>query len=218
MATLSAQVADQLRDEIASGRWPVGGRIPGEHELVRILGVSRNTVREAVRSLVHLGLLEPRAGDGTYVRLTSELEAVLVRRASTTRSCDVLELRAVLEEHAAGLAAERRTDADVTRLRELLRRAHETDHAEMTALADADNAFHLAVVEVGGNELLAEVYRHLGSALAAVVAELAWDEDLAARHNHWHTALVDAIEAGDPVSARLAAATLVQLTRRAGEG
>lgn len=109
-ATLSAQAADQLREQIASGRWPVGSRIPSEHELVAILGISRNTVREAVRALVHLGLLEARAGDGTYVRVASEMEAVLLRRAATAHLSEVFELRAVLEEHAAGLAAQRRTD------------------------------------------------------------------------------------------------------------
>ncbi|MER8091357.1 FadR/GntR family transcriptional regulator [Streptomyces sp. NPDC058316] len=218
-ATLSAQAADQLREQIASGRWPVGSRIPPEHELVAILGISRNTVREALRALVHLGLLEARAGDGTYVRVASELEAVLVRRAATAHLSDVFELRAVLEEHAAGLAAQRRTSADVKRLRELLHKAQETNCAgEMTALADVDGSFHLAVVEAGGNGLLAEVYKHLGSGLAAVVAGLTWGRDIAAEHDHWHTALVEAIAAGDAVTARSAASTLVRISRRAALG
>jgi len=81
-STLAAQVARQLEDLITSGEWPVGTRIPPESELVARLGLSRNTVREALRSLVHLGMLEARVGDGTYVRAFSELQAPMERRKS----------------------------------------------------------------------------------------------------------------------------------------
>ncbi|MFE5097812.1 FadR/GntR family transcriptional regulator [Streptomyces sp. NPDC056638] len=214
-STLAAQVADQLRVQLASGRWPVGTRIPGEHELAEMLHVSRNTIREALRALVHLGLLESRVGDGTYVRVTSELEAVLLRRTATTRPADVLELRAVLEEHAAGLAAERRSETDTARLRELLATARESNHSgSMAKVAAADGAFHLAVVQASGNELLAELYEHLGGALSALLAALPWDDAVAAEHDHWHAELVSAIGAGDAVAARYAASMLVRVTGR----
>lgn len=214
-STLAAQVADQLREQLASGRWPVDTRIPGELELAEMLQVSRNTIREALRALVHLGLLEARVGDGTYVRVTSELEAVLLRRTATTPPADVLELRSVLEEYAAGLAAERRSEADTARLRELLAAARESNHSGVMAqIAAADGAFHLAVVQASGNELLAEIYEHLGGALAAVLTALPWDGDVAAEHDHWHGALVDAIGAGDAVAARYAASMLVRVTGR----
>jgi DNA-binding FadR family transcriptional regulator len=214
-STLAAQVADQLREQLAFGRWPVGTRIPGEQELAEMLQVSRNTIREALRALIHLGLLEARVGDGTYVRVTSELEAVLLRRTATARAADVLELRAVLEEHAAGLAAERRTEADTVRLRELLVAARESNHSgSMTQVAAADGAFHLAIVRAAGNELLVELYEYLGSALSALLAALPWDDDVAAEHDHWHGTLVDAIGAGDAVAARYAASMLVRVTSR----
>jgi DNA-binding FadR family transcriptional regulator len=214
-STLATQVADQLREQLASGRWPVGTRIPGEQELAESLGVSRNTIREALRALVHLGLLEARVGDGTYVRVTSELEAVLIRRTATTPPADVLELRAVLEEHAAGLAAERRSESDRVRLRELLAAARESNHSgSMREVAAADGAFHLAVVRAAGNELLVELYQHLGSALSGLLAALPWDGDVAVEHDHWHGALVDAIDAGDAVAARYAASMLVRVTGR----
>jgi DNA-binding FadR family transcriptional regulator len=214
-STLAAQVSDQLREQLVSGRWPVGTRIPGEQELTEMLQVSRNTVREALRALVHLGLLEARVGDGTYVRVTSELEAVLLRRTATTRPADVLELRAVLEEHAAGLAAERRSETDTIQLRELLAAARESNHTgSMAHIAAADGDFHRAVVRASGNELLVELYEHLGSALSALLTALPWDSDTAAEHDHWHEALVDAISAGDAVAARHTASMLVQVTKR----
>ncbi|MGW0961364.1 FadR/GntR family transcriptional regulator [Streptomyces gelaticus] len=218
-STLAAQVADQLREQLASGRWPVGTRIPGEQELAETLQVSRNTIREALRALVHLGLLEARVGDGTYVRVTSELEAVLLRRAAATAPTDVLELRAVLEEHAAGLAAERRSESDTARLQELLAAARESNRSgSMAQVAAADVAFHLAVVQASGNELLVELYEYLGSALSALLTVLPWDDDVAAKHDHWHSALVEAISAGDVVASRHAASMLVHVTARLTAG
>jgi DNA-binding FadR family transcriptional regulator len=70
------QVIDQIRELVGSGEWPVGQRIPNEAELVKSLGVGRNTVREAVRAIAHTGILEVRQGDGTYVRATSEVSDV----------------------------------------------------------------------------------------------------------------------------------------------
>jgi 2-methylisocitrate lyase-like PEP mutase family enzyme len=67
-ASLVDQVIDQLKDQITSGAWVVGDKIPPEPVLSDGIGVGRNTVREAVRALTHAGLLECRQGDGTYVR------------------------------------------------------------------------------------------------------------------------------------------------------
>lgn len=121
-ASLSAQLVDSLRSHIESGGWPVGTRIPPEHALIEELGVGRSTLREAIGALVHLGLLEPRAGDGTYVCSSSELQSVMVRRASSAQRDKVLELRTVLEEYASGAAALRRSESQLQQLRELLDR------------------------------------------------------------------------------------------------
>src|SRR5919108_1170066 len=87
---LCDEVMAQMEALIAGGEWPVGSKIPPEPELVAALGVGRNTVREAVRALERAGLLEPRRGDGTYVRATSDLGAALMRRAPRTTLAHVL--------------------------------------------------------------------------------------------------------------------------------
>src|SRR5258706_7006879 len=164
--TLSAQVAEQVEALITSGAWPVGTRIPGENALVERLGVSRNTIREALRSLVHTGMLEARPGDGTFVRTPSELEAPLMRRAQRARLEDAVEVRSLLEQQAARLAALRRTDDDVRRLRTLLdaqRRASES--GARAAYAEADAELHRTVVACTGNKFLTEIYEYLGGAL-----------------------------------------------------
>ncbi|MFF8035657.1 MULTISPECIES: FadR/GntR family transcriptional regulator [unclassified Streptomyces] len=146
---LFERVVDRLRQQITSGAWPVGSRIPTEPELVRHLGVARNTVREAVRALAHNGLLDIRHGSGTYVVATSELAGVMRRRFGGAEQGDVIEVRGALEVAAARMAARRRTEEDLRLLDVLLERG-----------ADAD--FHRAVVVASRNEVLVELYAHLG--------------------------------------------------------
>src|SRR4051812_11220903 len=76
------QVIEQLRTQITSGRWAVGARTPTESELAQLTATSRNTVREAVQSLVHAGLLERRQGSGTYVLASSEMAGAVSRRGA----------------------------------------------------------------------------------------------------------------------------------------
>ncbi|GAA1949093.1 FadR/GntR family transcriptional regulator [Amycolatopsis minnesotensis] len=213
VASLSAQLVDTLREQIASGAWPVGMRIPPEHDLVEQLGVGRTTVREALGALVHLGLLEARKGDGTYVRTSSEMHSVLMRRAGASRWHDVLELRAVLEEYASGLAAVRRTEDDLVRLRHLLDEAEAiADPQRTAAMAEVDARFHQAVVSAGGNTLLAEVYDVLGSAVTEQIGGAVWSSETAAEHALLHRRLVAAIAAEDEVGARYCATEIVKLT------
>lgn len=214
--TLSAQVAEQVQGLIVSGEWPVGTRIPPENALTGRLGVSRNTVREALRSLVHTGMLEARPGDGTYVRALSELEAPLVRRARRARLEESVEVRSLLEQQAARLAALRRTDKDVRRLRELLERQRRASVAgQRAAYAEADAELHRTVVACTGNKFLTEIYEYLGGALKLSISPELWDQMLADEELHHHAALVDAIAAGDPAAAERAALTLIETLRAA---
>lgn len=160
--TLAAQVAAQLRDMVAGGDWPVGGKIPTEQELTEQLDVSRNTVREAVRSLVHSGLLRPRPGDGTYVVATNELEVAIRRRLDTAKTDDVFEVRMVLEQRAATLAVENATPDDLLAIRACLdNRDAALEARDSNAFFAADAEFHRAVVRAGHNDLLTELHGHL---------------------------------------------------------
>ncbi|MER0443962.1 FCD domain-containing protein [Streptomyces sp. Edi4] len=217
-ASLAAQLVDSLRAHIAAGGWPVGTRIPSEQALMEELGVGRSTLREAIGALVHLGLLEARIGDGTYVRASSELQSVMVRRASAAGRDDVLELRTVLEEFASKAAALRRSDDQLAQLRELLADADAACESEdPTAARDVDALFHRAVVRASGNDLLMEVYDYLGTALTATQGGLPWDATAAHEHAGLHRRLVEAIEVRDGDGARAAAAAIVRLTHDTDE-
>ncbi|MEU9984038.1 FadR/GntR family transcriptional regulator [Streptomyces sp. NPDC050856] len=203
---LSDQVIAELRNQITSGEWPVGSRIPTEPELVEQLGVARNTVREAVRALAHNGLLDIRQGSGTYVVATSELAGVMHRRFAGADPRHIAELRSTLESSAARLAAERRTERDLRQLEALLARreeAWEAGDAERFVAADA--TFHLAVVAASHNEVMTEVYADLGHLLRDWLREDV-GEELRPENHMDHARLVAAIRAGDADAAASEAA------------
>ena len=190
------QVASRFHDEITSGRWPVGGRIPVEAELAEAFGAGRNTVREALQSLVRAGLLSREQGRGTFVIADTELSGSLVRELSGGSRHHYLELRLALDTTAASLAALRRTHADVERLREL-RDARESawDQDGSDRRARADLALHRAVVVATHNPLYVQLYEGMTDVFAAHMHdEESGDDDAAHRHHH---DLVEAIAEGD---------------------
>jgi DNA-binding FadR family transcriptional regulator len=209
-STLVEGVISRLEDLITSGEWPVGFRVPPEPELVRALGVSRNTVREAVRALVHAGLLDPRPGDGTYVRADTGLDAALQRAARRWGAIDALEVRNMLERDAARLAAHRRDDADVDAIDAALARRNAAEAEDDRAFVEADAAFHEAVVAATHNQVLIELYAHLAAPLRESVTE-ALRADTNAHHYASHRALARAIRRGDAAAAERAATTVLAL-------
>src|SRR5690625_3753030 len=89
-----------LRRQITTGAWPVGSRIPIEPELTEILGVGRATVREAVRSLASIGMLETRPGRGTFVRSATPTSSVLTEFLTAYTLEELLSYRRALEVEA----------------------------------------------------------------------------------------------------------------------
>jgi DNA-binding FadR family transcriptional regulator len=208
-AGLIEQVIEQLREQITSGQWPVGSRIPTETELSQLTATSRNTVREAVQSLVHAGLLERRQGSGTYVLASNELACAVSRRLATARYIEVLEVRRTLEVGAARLAARRRTAEDVAELEALLASriaAHEDADVDGTVATDV--ALHRAIARASHNPVLSELYDNFMDALQENVRQ-----NVVARPpeipDENHSLLVSAIIAGDTeLAAREAACFL----------
>ncbi|AUH69909.1 MULTISPECIES: FadR/GntR family transcriptional regulator [Gordonia] len=216
--SLIAQVTQQLRNEIAAGRWQVGERIPTEPALCEMTGTARNTVREAVQALVHAGLLERRQGSGTYVIATDEQEVALGDFFAAARRQDLLELREALEVTAAGLAARRRDDDDIAALRRLLAQRNGfwdgADAAESvhSAAVEADAHLHRAIVAASHNEVYLEFYDSLLPALRESIAE----HGVGAHRSYeaLHVEVVEAVIGGDVDGARAAAR---QLLTRVGE-
>lgn len=168
---LVEQAAARLREQITSGHWPVGTRLPGETTLAKELGVGRSTVREALRALAGAGLVRPRQGAGVFVIATEPAEdwPARLRRAAVS---DVYEVRMAVEVHAARLAARRRTDEDIAALRAALAGRRAASAAGDTAFVDADIAFHAAVVAAAHNPVLADLFAEFTPVLRTGLVEL----------------------------------------------
>ncbi|WP_114213958.1 FadR/GntR family transcriptional regulator [Ochrobactrum sp. 3-3] len=194
--SLTDAAMQSLRTEITSGRWAVGDRLPNEAALSAKLGVSRGTVREAVRALVAQGMLETRQGSGTYVRSTSDAAHSLDRiRHSSLR--DRFETRAVLETEAARLAALRATPETIAHLEKMLKERGSREQLGRANFVARDFAFHEAIVAASGNGALIEAY-NLFSASIRESIEATLDGELPEPSDEAHRQIVEAIASGDP--------------------
>ena len=129
-ATTSGRATDQaiakIKDLISSGEFTAGSRLPTERELTQRFGVSRSSLREAIRALALIGVLESRVGDGTYVT-TLEPELLLTGMAFVSdlvaggSLLEMHQVRRILEPEATRLATPRLTEHDLARLEECLR-------------------------------------------------------------------------------------------------
>jgi GntR family transcriptional repressor for pyruvate dehydrogenase complex len=202
----------RIRDLIAAGRLAPGSRLPPEHELAAQLGLSRNTVREAVRALVTARVLDVRRGDGTYVTsLTPELLLEGVGAAVELMGDDdvleVLEVRRYLEPAATALAAGRIDDQGLAALWEALQRMRGAADDDERFVAH-DTEFHAVVASASGNGTLASLLAGLSSRTLRVrVLRAMTAADALQRTIDQHERIYAALAAHDP---NLAQAIAVQ--------
>jgi DNA-binding FadR family transcriptional regulator len=211
--SLVEQAVDRLSARINAGDWAISERLPIEPELAEQLGMSRNTVREAVRVLAFAGVLEVRQGDGTYLR--SRADALdTVRRLADADHDHHAEVRNVIESQAARLAAARASADDLATLYQLLDAINALpvhDHDGRIAL---DLQFHRQVVICAHNPVLSELYRFTGLAIRdRLVASFA-DPDAPLPGDAYHRAIVDAIAGGDGEAAAAAVAFIASYDAR----
>lgn len=197
----------QLRDQITGGAWPVGTKLPSETRLAQTLGMSRLSVREALRVLVHAGLLSTRQGDGTYVTATDESQVAFRRRLDTAAALDILDVRRGLDLVAARLAAAKRDDDDLAGMRATLALRDTAGLAgDLDGFADADVAFHLKVAEAAHNPLLSDLYRSMSDALRDSVRSM---EQAALEPDSSHHDLLGAIADRDAAGAVTVAVSIL---------
>jgi DNA-binding FadR family transcriptional regulator len=217
-ATVTDEAIDKIRQLIISGEWGPGDRLPPEPELAAKLGLSRNSLREAVRALSMVRVLEVRQGDGTYV---SSLEADLLLESMRfvtylLRDHTVIELfevRRLLEASAAALASVRMDDADRQALKVQLDRMIAAQAVD--ELVEADAAFHALIAKASGNSVLSSLLESLSSRtmrarlLRGRMGQQALDETRAE-----HTQIFEAVTGRDPELARTTAAAHVATGER----
>jgi GntR family transcriptional repressor for pyruvate dehydrogenase complex len=203
--TISTEITRKLLDFLLAGHLHPGDRIPSERQLAASLGVGRSVVREALKSLTLLGLVEVRQGDGTYMKKAdSDLLPRVIEWGmllGEKRIDDLIEAREHLEVIVAGLAAERRDEAALTDLRQ-----HLQDMKSAIGNADrfvaADVAFHLKVAEASGNGILYNVMSGIRTLLQVWIKRVMQAATDFRPSYEEHVPIMAAIEAGDADAAR----------------
>ena len=187
-STLRERALDALRAAIISGQYRPGDHL-GEVELAGRLGVSRGTVREALRHLQQEGLVT--AGARGMLR---------VRSHSASEIKELFQVRAALEALAVRLLiASPERDAPVAALRDAVSRLDETP-LDFIAHVDADMAFHLLLCELSGNSMLVTAWLQLAGRIRVTIMAMG-DEQATLMSGSYHAPIVDAIEAGDVAQA-----------------
>lgn len=213
---LYERIAGWLLDDIADRGVEVGGRLPTERALAERYDVSRASVRQALAALQAHGVIDVRHGDGIYLRRRPEerfaLEALLDKRRHLP---EVIEARSTLEVALAGLAANRRTEADVRRIWEALAVMDDDIRAGGIG-AEGDRHFHRAVTAAAHNALLAELMDYLAVVIHDTRIVSLSRPGRPPRSSEQHRAIAAAIEAGDPAAAQAAMRAHIELVGDVG--
>lgn len=206
-----------IRKLIIDGVLPPGSRLPAEHELAAQLGLSRGTLREAVRGLVTARVLDVRRGDGTFVtslepELLLEGIGFAVEMMQDERALELLELRRILEPAATALAAVRIT---VAALAELQTRLHDMEHSHGETRIRQDIDFHGAIALAAGNQTLSTMLSGIsGKTVHARIWHGTLDSNADQRAHEDHEVIYAALANGDPMLAESAALVHVANTER----
>ena len=212
-ATLPQAIVKSITELIATRVWRPGDLIPSEKELARQFQVGRSTVREAVKSLVVLGVLDARAGEGSFVRqtdsrsLASAFEWGLLLGEDNLD--DLLALRILVEVECVRLAAERRTDEQAVKLLGLLRQMRGRG-ARDYVFRDLGNEFHVTIAQAAGNAL----YETLVTTIQQIIRIwFPYGQRPRPRALAEHLAIGEAIVARDPDAAAIAMRRHIDSTR-----
>jgi len=203
--TLSEALFEKLVGHVVNGDWKEGDRIPSERELSEQLGIGRASLREALKALELLGMVESRVGDGTFVCPRSDfLSRPLlwaITGADRSELRELMEARLVLEENIAAFAAERATAGELRNIKAAIEemRAHLDDPARSL---EADMRFHVAIAEAAHNSILSNADQLARNLVAQWILLKHKIPGAAARSLGHHERIYAALLRRDPAAAR----------------
>ena len=198
-------VVNQILTLINNGKLKKGDQLPTERELTETLKVSRTTVREAIRSLESMKLVESRQGNGTYVLLSGkEVELQHLCTALFHERDDLMDIfhvRNIIEPSIAQLAAEYATPAEIQEMKNIVEN-HEANLTTGRLTIESDTAFHLALARAAKNRVLGRLVNALIDLLAECRKEALQSDRRAEESLKGHRNILMAIEKGDGTGAK----------------
>lgn len=157
---LYSKIVEWLQADISSGKYKPGEKIPPEPELMKLYGVGRSTIREAIKTLAMSGILVVQQGSGTSVN--TNLEGLSIeQRLRRANVAEIQQVRRLLEKEVVRQAVENRSAEHLLSIGDALEARRQALLAEdLAAVMEADIAFHVAIARASGNSVLADLYYH----------------------------------------------------------
>lgn len=212
--TLGEQVAAQLSDQITEGRWKPGEKLPSESELCFAMNIGRSTLREALKALAFVGMVQMRPGDGTYVIEESGLliDRIMARGLLKTDKelQDVGEARLLIEGETAALAAERAEGKDLRQLDLLMEEMGDSLRGFGREFVDLDVELHLAIAQCAKNQMLFELLTPIRGVLKEWISKSQELPGIKENAHRQHAKIVAAVRRREPDKARHAMRTHLQ--------
>jgi GntR family transcriptional repressor for pyruvate dehydrogenase complex len=205
--TLTEAAFEQLIAYVVKGTWKAGDRLPPERELCQQFGIARTSLREALKAMELVGMLDSRVGDGTFVCPRSEFLSRPLLWAFTGTDheelVEIMEARTVVEESLAGLAAERASADEISAIKATITQMRDVI-ATGSSILEADMNFHLAVAAAAHNEVLRNAVQLLRNITRQWLKYKVQMPNVAASVLKRHEAVYRAIASRKPKAARLA--------------
>ncbi|MFP3042473.1 FadR family transcriptional regulator [Treponema primitia] len=197
--SLRTQVYAKLKEQLLRGVWKEGEKLPAEHALGTLFGVSRVTIRAALQQLEILGLVETKQGGGTFVKKFSAIETVdsrhpLIQIQKNQDLISVMEYRKIIEKGTIGLAQEKISPEDITFLEETYTTMKNPRNEE--EYIEADLAFHYRLAQITRNSLIIKVHELINVILSTAMIDIVHMVGKSIGPA-WHRKIIDALKKGD---------------------
>jgi GntR family transcriptional repressor for pyruvate dehydrogenase complex len=204
---LTASVFEQLLSYVVGGSWQPGDRIPPERDLCQQLGIARTSLREALKAMELVGMLDSRVGDGTFVCPRSEFLSRPLLWAFTGTDHEelqeIMEARTIIEENLAALAASRGKDEQIQEIGRAVQMMRDSI-ARGDSILEADMAFHMAVSSAAQNGVMRNAVQLLRNLMRQWINYKLLIPDVPQSVLKSHIAIYRAIASRKPSAARSA--------------
>ncbi len=196
------QVIDRIIANIINKVYLPGTKLPNEYELMSSLGISRNSIREAIKILVAMGILEIKRGDGTYVcsqMSPTSFDRVLYSMISGVSTADeLLELRQVLDETTVRMAIGKITQDELQTLKENIKSMQEAfSNGDLELARELDFDFHMMLIEACKNTFFTRLVKGVYSIFYQSIGETMKAEKTESKADVHHQKMLSCIESGD---------------------
>ena len=189
--SLAEEVAEQLKGQIVKGKLKKGEKLPIETELMKIFGVGRSTIREAVKMLENMGYLKVQQGRGTFIEIPTPAKEPLEQRLKRADIRELNDVRKILESAIAERAALHHTEQDVKA------RKDAAEAGLLNECIEADIKFHISIAKATHNEILFELYSSVAIRLQKGYKHIYDDTSCFLQSQLLHENLVESIIAND---------------------